>query len=148
MSVDILVNLIIYLRHRHALLQPSPSSSFSASTSTTTTLPPQLASLLLPLSQSRSVLGVLVLSRTANSYTSTANILQAQGAPFEGSAGKDYAGRVAKMVAAVEEGCIAEKDDDTDTLKFLRIRTTKHELIITPSPAFILVVLHEPGQAP
>ncbi|KAL7409303.1 hypothetical protein BDY24DRAFT_403728 [Mrakia frigida] len=174
---------------------PSPSTKsmlssapIAATPSTSTPLPPQLAALLQSLSQTRSVLGVLLLSRTAGSSSSNTTVIRSQGSPFVGTKGREYAARIGKMVRNVEEGCSMEggpaggaegdqagvslgfllsflrisgkgfktceegADQFTflpcpqDALKLLRIRTTKHELIITPDPNYVLVVLQDPGQ--
>ena len=83
--------------------------------------------------------------------TRLGGVLRQSGTAFEGEKGKTYARVVVKMIESVikgieelEEGvsensCKAEFPaayclihSDQDSLKFLRMRTKKHELIISP----------------
>jgi len=62
---------------------------------------------------------------------------------FEGEEGKKYARVVGRVVRVVREGLgeVTEGDD----LKFMRVRTKRHELMITPDERYVLVVLQDPS---
>ncbi|ORX39186.1 hypothetical protein BD324DRAFT_649276 [Kockovaella imperatae] len=115
--------------------------------------PPELEATLARLSAYRKVRGVMILSRGASTTqradgqasageASQSGILRRTGSVFEGNGGEKYASavedivlRVGKAVASCEEG---------DEAKLMRIRTKRHELIITPNDRYLLVVLQDP----
>ncbi|WRT69190.1 uncharacterized protein IL334_006174 [Kwoniella shivajii] len=119
--------------------------------------PPEIESTLSRLSSYRNVKGVMILSRTPSGASSSTaapspgtvtnasgGIVQATGNIFEGESGKKYAKAVEEIVLRV--GKALGECDESDDLKFMRIRTKKHELIITPDEKYLLVVLQDPGQ--
>ncbi|WWC98088.1 hypothetical protein V866_004979 [Kwoniella sp. B9012] len=122
--------------------------------------PPEIESTLSRLSAYRNVRGVMILSRSSstsmqpNGSTSENNgstgpgiggIIQTTGNAFEGESGKRYARAVEEIVLRV--GKALNDCEQGDELKFMRIRTKKHELIITPDEKYLLVVLQDPGQS-
>ncbi|WWD06868.1 hypothetical protein V865_004965 [Kwoniella europaea PYCC6329] len=124
--------------------------------------PPEIESTLSRLSAYRNVRGVMILSRSSsasiqpNGSTSENNggtgtgagvggIIQTTGNVFEGESGKKYAKAVEEIVLRV--GKALNDCEQGDELKFMRIRTKKHELIITPDEKYLLVVLQDPGQS-
>ncbi|WWC72990.1 uncharacterized protein I206_106954 [Kwoniella pini CBS 10737] len=120
--------------------------------------PPEIESTLSRLSAYRNVKGVMILSRSSSSSSSssssksngqmdgenTGGIVQTNGNVFEGESGKKYAKAVEEIVEKV--GKALSDCEDSDELKFMRIRTKKHELIITPDDKYLLVVLQDPSQ--
>lgn len=90
------------------------------------------------LSAHKTVRGVMICSREGP-------IIRQSGSVFEGEQGKKYAAVVKKMVDACKTG-LDEVNDAGDELKFMRIRTKKHELMITPDEHYLLVVLQDPLQ--
>ncbi|WVQ93106.1 hypothetical protein IAU59_000170 [Kwoniella sp. CBS 9459] len=132
--------------------------------------PPEIESTLSRLSAYRNVRGVMVLSRASPSSSSLSHstqpevdgaqslsttaassagavgggIIQTTGSVFEGEGGRRYAKAVEGIVSNVSKA-IGECEAG-DELKFLRIRTKRHELIITPDDKYLLVVLQDPGQ--
>ncbi|WWC63920.1 uncharacterized protein I303_106525 [Kwoniella dejecticola CBS 10117] len=77
-------------------------------------------------------------------HTSVGGIIQTTGTIFEGESGAKYAKAVEAIVGGVSK---ALNDCEAgDELRFMRIRTKKHELIITPDERYLLVVLQDPGQ--
>ncbi|WVO23384.1 uncharacterized protein IAS62_004736 [Cryptococcus decagattii] len=109
---------------------------------------PEIGATLARLSAYRNVRGVRVLTHahpTANtSNTPGTAILQTTGTVFEGDGGKKYASAVESIVEGVINAL--KECDENDEPKFMRIRTKKHELIITPDDKYVLVVLQDPGQ--
>ncbi|KAL7421135.1 N(alpha)-acetyltransferase 38, NatC auxiliary [Cryptotrichosporon argae] len=108
--------------------------------------PPEVESTLARLAAYRNVRGVMILARSAVSGGAAGaggGIVQGVGAVFEGEGGRRYAAAVEKVVG-VAAGAIGECDAG-DEVKFMRIRTKRHELIITPDDKYILVVLQDPG---
>ncbi|EAL19932.1 hypothetical protein CNBF4670 [Cryptococcus deneoformans B-3501A] len=85
-----------------------------------------------------SVIGTIIVSRTDNA------IIKTTGHIFDGEGGKRYAAAVESIVKGVADALTACNDAENDELRFMRIRTTKHELIITPDEKYILVVLQDP----
>ncbi|GHJ87138.1 hypothetical protein NliqN6_3540 [Naganishia liquefaciens] len=88
------------------------------------------------LSNYRNVHGVMILSRQGG-------IIRTEGPAFGGDSGKLYAKTVKGMVEGVRSGIV--EVDETDDLRLLRIRTKKHELIITPDDKYLLIVLQDPS---
>ncbi|KAI0318370.1 hypothetical protein OF83DRAFT_1116364 [Amylostereum chailletii] len=122
----------------------STSTTFPAATSTASTAiptPPELEQTLALLSGHRSVLGYLLLSRGQ-----PVSIIRHSGVVFEGEQGRKYATAVAKMVEDVQ-GALVEVSgevNDGDDIRFMRIRTKRHELMISPDRRYLLAVLHDP----
>ncbi|KAI0259073.1 hypothetical protein BC834DRAFT_662042 [Gloeopeniophorella convolvens] len=114
------------------------AASTSASTIQT---PPELEQTLALLSSHRSVLGYLLLSRGQ-----PVSIIRHSGVVFEGEHGRKYATAVGKMVEGVQ-GALEEVSDDVnegDEIRFMRIRTKRHEIMISPDKRYLLAVLHDP----
>jgi len=61
---------------------------------------------------------------------------------FEGEEGRKYARVVGRVVKVAKEGI--EEVSEGDDLKFMRLRTKRHELMITPNERYVLVVLQDP----
>ncbi|KAL5477018.1 NAA38_2 [Sanghuangporus weigelae] len=120
--------------------QPDGTSSSNVS-STALVTPPELEQTLSMLSSHRTVLGYLLLSRTA-----PVKIIRHSGVVFEGEQGRRYAAVVSKIVEAVHSGLESVGVDgaDADELRFMRIRTKRHELMISPDERYLLAVLHDP----
>lgn len=95
------------------------------------------------LSSHRTVLGVLLLSRA-----SPPSIIRHSGVVFDGEQGRKYAKTVGRIVDATKAG-LDEVDSEAvslcrsprgghlqlaqhDDMKFMRIRTKRHELMISP----------------
>ncbi|KLT42188.1 hypothetical protein CC85DRAFT_246253 [Cutaneotrichosporon oleaginosum] len=108
-------------------------------------VPPEIEATLSRLSAYRNVRGVMILARGAG-----CGIVQSSGAVFEGDSGRRYAGALEGVVAATA-GAVG-----ADELRLMRIRTKRHELIITPGERrgrgeglmlddkYLLVVLQDP----
>jgi len=94
------------------------------------------------ISSHATVLGYMVLSRSA-----PVTLIRNSGTIFEGERGRNYAASVAKMVDAVQGFLedVNEDGADKDEVKFMRIRSERHELMITPHERYLLVVLHNPN---
>ncbi|OCF79102.1 dynein light chain roadblock-type [Kwoniella mangroviensis CBS 8886] len=121
--------------------------------------PPEIESTLSRLSAYRNVRGVMILSRSSSASIQATNgsssensggagvggIIQTTGNIFEGESGTKYAKAVEEIVLRV--GKALNDCEPGDELKFMRIRTKKHELIITPDEKYLLVVLQDPGQS-
>ncbi|WVQ63790.1 uncharacterized protein L199_001944 [Kwoniella botswanensis] len=122
--------------------------------------PPEIESTLSRLSAYRNVRGVMILSRSSSAsiqpdgsssengggaLAGVGGIIQTTGNVFEGESGKKYAKAVEEIVLRV--GKALNDCEQGDELKFMRIRTKKHELIITPDEKYLLVVLQDPGQS-
>ncbi|TDL21989.1 hypothetical protein BD410DRAFT_789069 [Rickenella mellea] len=128
---------------------PSTSSSFpisplKPSTSTASSsipTPPELEQTLSMLSAHRTVLGYLLLSRTT-----PVSIIRHSGVVFDGESGRKYAGAIGRIVESVRQGLeeVAANSTDVDEVRFMRIRTKRHELMISPDERYLLVVLHDP----
>ncbi|TYJ52356.1 hypothetical protein B9479_007050 [Cryptococcus floricola] len=123
--------------------------------------PPEVESTLSRLAQYRNVRGVMVLARSHSHSHIVADtphphphpsrpgsgdggIVQTTGTVFEGEGGEKYAGAVERIVRSTG-GAVAECEEG-DELRLMRIRTKRHELIITPDEKYVLVVLQDPGQ--
>ncbi|KAK2462389.1 hypothetical protein APHAL10511_005695 [Amanita phalloides] len=103
---------------------------------------PELEQSLAMLSSHRSVLGYLLLSRSH-----PISIIRHSGVIFEGEQGKRYAGVITRIVESVQSGLdeIHAGETDGDDVRFVRIRTRRHELMITPDERYLLAVLHDPA---
>ncbi len=108
---------------------------------------PELEEKFAGISSHATVLGYMVLSRSA-----PVTLIRNSGTIFEGERGRNYAASVAKMVDAVQ-GFLEDVNEDgadkvsvnqlpnifftpyfvaKDEVKFMRIRSERHELMITP----------------
>ncbi|KAK7694123.1 hypothetical protein QCA50_003699 [Cerrena zonata] len=131
-----------------SLKNASPNFSLSATEGGTTTttathlLPPELEQTFALLTSHRSVLGYLLLSRGPQ-----VAIIRHSGVVFEGDQGKKYAHAVERIVESVHTGLeeVAGESGDVDEIRFMRIRTKRHELLISPDGNYLLAVLHDPS---
>ncbi|RSH95197.1 hypothetical protein EHS25_000283 [Saitozyma podzolica] len=143
------------------LAASTSSTSLPTASSPSVPTPPEIESTLSRLSAYRNVRGVMILTRrpspsiSAPSDTSSTTaagagassiggIIHFTGSVFEGEGGKRYAKAVEGVVASTARA--VNECDEGDELKFMRIRTKRHELIITPDEKYLLVVLQDPGQ--
>ncbi|KAF8636296.1 hypothetical protein AX17_003650 [Amanita inopinata Kibby_2008] len=103
---------------------------------------PELEQTLAMLSSHRSVLGYMLVSRGH-----PASIIRHSGVIFEGEQGRRYASVIARIVESVQGGLdeIHAGETDGDDVRFLRIRTKRHELMISPDDRYLLAVLHDPA---
>ena len=111
-------------------------------------MPPELEQTLALLSSHRSVLGYLLLSRGDQ-----VSIIRHSGVVFEGEQGKKYASVIARIIESVQGGLeevsgeenegvcsrltslfgiVSSDTDFQDQIRFMRIRTKRHELMISP----------------
>ncbi|EDR02237.1 uncharacterized protein LACBIDRAFT_254168 [Laccaria bicolor S238N-H82] len=97
-------------------------------------MPPELEQTLSLLSSHRSVLGYILVARGHHP-----SIIRHSGVVFEGEQGKRYAAAVARIVESVQGGL------EEDEVRFMRIRTKRHELMISPDDRYLLAVLHDPA---
>lgn len=117
---------------------PATANGTPVATSVPSNVPPEVEHTLSRLSTHRNVRGVLILARQGA-------IIRYTGVAFEGEQGRKYAAAVKKIVDTCRAG-IEDVGDEGDELKFLRMRTKKHELMISPDERYILVVLQDPSQ--
>ncbi|WVN85672.1 uncharacterized protein L203_100821 [Cryptococcus depauperatus CBS 7841] len=114
--------------------------------STITSQTPEIESTLARLSAYRNVRGVMVLKRAHHVETAgdtqEGGIVQTTGSIFEREEGLKYAKAVEGIVDSVQKGVLL--CEAGDELKLMRIRTKRHELIITPDDKYVLVVLQDP----
>ncbi|KAJ7288012.1 hypothetical protein C8J57DRAFT_1047689 [Mycena rebaudengoi] len=103
---------------------------------------PELEQTLSLLSSHRSVLGYMLLSRGH-----PVSIIRHSGVVFEGEQGRKYAGAIARIVESVQSGLeeVHSGDSEADEVRFLRIRTKRHEIMISPDDRYLLAVLHDPA---
>ncbi|KAA1068704.1 hypothetical protein PGT21_015304 [Puccinia graminis f. sp. tritici] len=117
--------------------QPTPSTTMPTTTSMAG--PPEVESTIQRLSEHRNVRGVIILNRDGV-------VIRSSGPVFQGSDGvivlRRYASEARKIVDAV--GSSVDRMELDDQLRFLRIRTQQHELLITPDSKFTLVVIQDP----
>jgi len=73
-------------------------------------------------------------------------IIKYSGAIFDGESGRKYAGAVKKIVDACKSGLDEVGAVDGDDVRFLRIRTRKYEIMISPDEHYLLVVVQDPSQ--
>ncbi|TFK49200.1 hypothetical protein OE88DRAFT_1600351, partial [Heliocybe sulcata] len=104
--------------------------------------PPELEQTLTLLSSHRSVLGYMLLSR---GYP--VSIIRHSGVVFEGEQGRKYAQAIGRIVESVQTGLVEVSADpkDADDVRFMRIRTKRHEIMISPDERYLLAVLHDPS---
>ncbi|KAK0527403.1 hypothetical protein OC834_004429 [Tilletia horrida] len=111
--------------------------------------PPEVEHTLSKLTSHKNVTGCLILSRPETL------IIRAEGPAFEpGGPGalerSDRLVKVVRMVRRVVDVMTKEvaETDEGDDLGFVRIRTKKYEMLISPSEKYLLVVLQDPTIAP
>lgn len=124
---------------------PSSSSKVASSSANATAIPSppaEVEATLSKLTSHANVTGVLVLSRPE------ALVIRSGGAYFEpsGPGARERAMRLKNVVEMVRNAVLGlEKDipksEIGDELAFLRIRTKKYEMMISPSDKYLLVVL-------
>ncbi|KAH8089900.1 hypothetical protein BXZ70DRAFT_495810 [Cristinia sonorae] len=104
-------------------------------------IPAEFEQTLTLLTSHRSVLGYLLLSRTQ-----PISIIRHSGVVFEGEQGRKYAHAVGRIVESVQTGLeeVASESSDVDEIRFMRIRTKRHEIMISPDERYLLAVLHDP----
>ncbi|ESK95235.1 dynein light chain roadblock-type 2 [Moniliophthora roreri MCA 2997] len=119
-----------------------PNAASSSSAASVQGMSPELEQTLTLLSSHRSVLGYMLLSRGH-----PVSIIRHSGVVFEGEKGKKYASAIGKIVESVQSGLeeIHGGESDGDDVKFLRIRTKRHEIMISPDGKYLLAVLHDPS---
>ncbi|KAG6335861.1 hypothetical protein ID866_3226 [Astraeus odoratus] len=105
-------------------------------------MPAELEQTLSMLSSHRSVLGYLLLSRGEQ-----VSIIRHSGVVFEGEQGRKYAAVIRRIVESVQSGLeeVSGEENDGDSIRFMRIRTKRHELMISPDQRYLLAVLHDPA---
>ncbi|KAA1079342.1 hypothetical protein PGT21_008613 [Puccinia graminis f. sp. tritici] len=117
--------------------QPTPSTTMPTTTSMAG--PPEVESTIQRLSEHRNVRGVIILNRDGV-------LIRSSGPVFQGSDGvivlRRYASEARKIVDAV--GSSVDRMELDDQLRFLRIRTQQHKLLIIPDSKFTLVVIQDP----
>ncbi|KIJ51858.1 hypothetical protein M422DRAFT_244237 [Sphaerobolus stellatus SS14] len=104
-------------------------------------MPAELEQTLATLVSHRSVLGYLVLTRS----TEPVSIVRHVGVVFEGEQGKKYANAIKRIVDTCTTGLQEVGGGESDEVRFMRIRTHRHELLISPDSRYILVVLQNPA---
>ncbi|KAJ3502580.1 hypothetical protein NLJ89_g8822 [Agrocybe chaxingu] len=138
------------------------SQTPGTSSGTAAAMSPELEQTLSMLSSHRSVLGYMLITRGHHP-----SIIRHSGVVFEGEQGKRYAAAVARIVQSVQHGLEEVRGDDAigpageadvvanwwagsglgwkDEVRFMRIRTKRHEIMISPDERYILAVLHDPA---
>jgi len=116
-----------------------PSFSSGAAPSA---MSPELEAQLSMLSAHRSVLGYILVSRGH-----PVSIIRHSGVIFEGEQGRKYASVIGRIVESVQSGLeeVHAGESDGDEVRFMRIRTKRHELMISPDDRYLLAVLHDPA---
>ncbi|KAG8907548.1 hypothetical protein FRB99_003706 [Tulasnella sp. 403] len=118
-----------------------PSSATQTPPPTLASAPPEVEQTIARLASHKSVRGVMICSRDGP-------IIRQAGVVFEGEQGRKYATVIKRIVDTCKVGLeeINGGSESTDELKFMRVRTKKHELMITPDERYLLVVLQDPTQ--
>ena len=143
----------------------SHATSTSASQSHVT--PPELEQTLTLLTSHRCVLGYMLLSRGQ-----PVTIIRHSGVVFEGEQGKKYASAIARIVQSVQTGLEEVSGGHNegvspsvcdhglpvyasvyarvaqDDIRFMRIRTKRHEIMISPGAPFCRRRRHKGGHGP
>ncbi|KZT07856.1 uncharacterized protein LAESUDRAFT_724329 [Laetiporus sulphureus 93-53] len=121
---------------------PSQDASTSSAGQSQLTPPPELEQTLTMLTSHRSVLGYMLLTRSH-----PVTIIRHSGAVFEGEQGRKYASAVGRIVESVQRGLQEVSGDqmEVDDMRFMRIRTKRHEIMISPDERYLLAVLHDPA---
>ncbi|OAV95210.1 hypothetical protein PTTG_04374 [Puccinia triticina 1-1 BBBD Race 1] len=121
--------------------QTTPSTTATVTTTASVAGPPEVESTIQRLSEHRNVRGVIILNRDGV-------VIRSSGPVFQGNDGavvlRRYASEAYKIVDAV--GSSVDRMELDDQLRFLRIRTQQHELLISPEPKFTLVVIQDPNK--
>ncbi|PWN25531.1 hypothetical protein BDZ90DRAFT_255257 [Jaminaea rosea] len=130
----------------------SPSTAaqaFAASSSSQPAPPPEVEATLSKLTSHKNVTGCLILSRP------DALIIRAGGRDFEpsGPGAHDRSERLRRIVKLVRQSMDTLSAgvggvDEGDEVGFVRIRTKRYEMMISPSDKYLLVVLQDPTIAP
>ncbi|KAI9297408.1 hypothetical protein K502DRAFT_347121 [Neoconidiobolus thromboides FSU 785] len=63
---------------------------------------------------------------------------------LEEELGKKYAKVIKNLIKVAQESIV--EIEEQDFLKFLRIRTDKHEIMVSPAAEYILVVVQDPSE--
>ncbi|TNY23539.1 hypothetical protein DMC30DRAFT_414055 [Rhodotorula diobovata] len=139
--------------------------SESSAATATATAPPEVEATLTRLASYKNVQGVLILARPNGIILRSTGSLfalppaaapandeesaQPNGeddvlVPTTSELARRYAKAALNMVEAVAAEVKDVDEDQTDDVRFLRIRTKRHELIVTPDEQYILVVVQDP----
>jgi len=130
---------------------PSQAPNSNPNPNLNAAMSPELEQTLSMLSSHRSVLGYMLVTRGHHP-----SIIRHSGVVFDGEQGKRYAAVVARIVESVRAGleevrvddgltAAATGETDADEIRFMRIRTKKHEILISPDDRYLLAVLHDPA---
>jgi len=121
---------------------PTSTNITGTTHASTPTMSAELEQTLALLSSHRSVLGYLLLSRGDQ-----VSIIRHSGVVFEGEQGRKYASVIGKMVESVQAGLeeVSGSENDGDQIRFMRIRTKRHEIMISPDERYLLAILHDPA---
>ncbi|CAO1636085.1 unnamed protein product [Parajaminaea phylloscopi] len=110
--------------------------------------PPEIEATLTKLTSHKNVTGCLILSRPE------ALIIRAGGRDFDpsGPGAHDRSERLRRVVKLVRQtvdtlSLGVGQVDQGDDLEFVRIRTKKYEMMISPSESYLLVVIQDPSLA-
>ncbi|KAJ7689170.1 hypothetical protein B0H17DRAFT_1067165 [Mycena rosella] len=108
--------------------QPNPNGT-AAAAALAPGMSPELEQTLALLSAHRAVLGYILIGRGH-----PVSIVRHAGVVFEGEQGRKYAGAIGRIVESVQAGLeeVHAGEGDADELRFLRIRTKRHEIMISP----------------
>jgi len=138
-------------RASYTTASPSSPQTSSPTTQPIVPVPPELEQTLSTLTSHRSVLGYLLIARGGSL---SASIIRHSGVVFEGEKGRKYAGVIARIVDSVQNGLEevnsggvgagVEESSEADEVRFMRIRTKRHEIMITPDERYLLAILHDP----
>ncbi|SNX87165.1 related to Dynein light chain 2B, cytoplasmic [Melanopsichium pennsylvanicum] len=127
-------------------LSPHRKSPMPPCSSSTSAPPAEIEATLTRLSNHQGVLGCLVLSRNDGL------VIRSGGQMFDPSGpGANTRAEMLKSVTTLVKASVESLAsdikliDDTDELGFLRIRTKKYEIMITPNDKYLLVVLQDPN---
>lgn len=125
--------------------QPSSESHQASSSLPIPSPPAEVEATLTKLTSHANVAGVLVLSRPE------ALVIRSGGSFFDpsGPGARDRAIRLKSVVEMVRNAVLGlerdvPKSEMGDELSFLRIRTKKYEMMISPSDKYLLVVIQDP----
>ncbi|KAI0088927.1 hypothetical protein BDY19DRAFT_946853 [Irpex rosettiformis] len=123
------------------LLPPSSAQSATTTQGSSLATSPELEQTLVSLTSHRSVLGYMLLSRGH-----PVTMIRHSGVVFEGEKGKKYASAISRIVESVQAGLedVSMDPTDVDEVRFIRIRTKRHEIMISPDGRYLLAVLHDP----
>ncbi|KAI0290720.1 hypothetical protein BC826DRAFT_529923 [Russula brevipes] len=118
-----------------------PSASATSLPPSSVPTPPELEQTLALLSSHRSLLGYLLLSRSQ-----PVSIIRHSGVVFEGEHGRKYASAIGKIIEGVQSALeeVSGEVNEGDEVRFMRIRTKRHEIMISPDKRYVLAVLHDP----